>query len=147
MNRQIFSCGFNFWGARGQEDRRDVKGHVELGGGVPSGAVEQQHDVGALGDVAGDFLEMELHGLGVGDGQRERGPDASSGANGAKEVRAFVALTGGLPAAAIASLQKSLLPSAKTGPLQIQVLRRLRSAAIWAGICRLRPTCPSRSPN
>src|ERR1700674_2109780 len=117
MNRQIFSCGFNFWGARGQEDRRDVAGHVELGGGVPSGAVEQQHGVGALGDVAGDFLEMELHGLGVGDGQRERGPDASGGANGAKEVRAFVALTGGLPAAAIASLQKSLLPSAKTGPL------------------------------
>jgi hypothetical protein len=39
-----------------------------------------------------------------------------------------------LPAAAIASLQKSLLPSAKTGPLPIQVLRRLRSADIGAAI-------------
>jgi hypothetical protein len=31
-----------------------------------------------------------LHGLGVGEGQRERGPDASGGTNGAKEIGAFV---------------------------------------------------------
>jgi hypothetical protein len=77
-----------------QEDRRDVVGHVELARRVPSGPVEDENSVGALGDVAGDFLEMELHGLGVGGGQRERGPDASGGTNGAEEVGAFVALVG-----------------------------------------------------
>ena len=50
----------------------------------------------ALCDVAGDFLEVKLHRLGVGEGQRERGPDASGGTNGAKEIGAFVALIGGL---------------------------------------------------
>jgi hypothetical protein len=46
-----------------QEDRGDVAGDVALGGGVRAGAVEQQNGVGALGDVARDFLEIELHGL------------------------------------------------------------------------------------
>jgi hypothetical protein len=57
---------------------------------VPSGAVEQQDGVRSLGDVAGDFLEMELHRLGVGR------PAASGRANGAEEIGAFVALIGGL---------------------------------------------------
>jgi hypothetical protein len=48
--------------------------------------------VGALGDVAGDFLEVKLHRLGVGEGQREGGPDASGGTNGAKEIGALVTL-------------------------------------------------------
>jgi hypothetical protein len=39
---------------------------------------------------------MELHRLGVGEGQRERRPDASGRANGAEEIGAFVALIGGL---------------------------------------------------
>jgi hypothetical protein len=38
-----------------QEDRGDVVGQVELTGSVPSGSVEQQDGVGALGDVARDF--------------------------------------------------------------------------------------------
>jgi hypothetical protein len=66
------------------EDRSDVARHVENGSGVPSGAVEQQDGVGALGAVARDFLEMELHRLGVGEGQRERSADASGGTNGAE---------------------------------------------------------------
>ena len=52
--------------------------------------------MGALGDMAGDFLEMELHGLGVGEGQRKRGPDAARGTNGAEQIGALVALIGGL---------------------------------------------------
>ena len=51
---------------------------------MPSGAVEQQHGVGAFGDTAGDFFEMELHGLGVGEGQRERRADAARGTDGAE---------------------------------------------------------------
>ena len=45
-------------------------------GRTPSGAVEQQRGVGALGGAAADFLEMASHGLSVGELQRERGPDA-----------------------------------------------------------------------
>ena len=63
---------------------------------MPSGAVEQQDGVGARGDMGGDFLEMELHRLGVGEGQRKRGPDASGGTNGAEEIGAFVTLIGRL---------------------------------------------------
>ena len=33
----------------------------------PSGAVEQQRGMSALGDVARDFIEMKLHGGGVGE--------------------------------------------------------------------------------
>ena len=54
-------------------------GMSSLAAGVPSGSVEQQHSVGSLGDVAGSFVEMELHRFGVGEGQRQRPPDASSG--------------------------------------------------------------------
>jgi len=52
--------------------------------------------VSPLSDVAGDFLEVKLHGLGVGEGERKRGADASGGTNGAEEIAAFVALIGGL---------------------------------------------------
>ena len=52
--------------ARGQEDRRDILGHGELAGRVPSGAIEQQHGVSALGDIAGDLVEVKLHHVGVG---------------------------------------------------------------------------------
>ncbi len=39
---------------------------------------------------------MELHGLGVGEGQRKRGPDAAGGTDGAEQIGAVVALIGGL---------------------------------------------------
>jgi len=63
---------------------------------VPSSAVERQDGVGSLGDVAGDFVEMELHRLDVGEGQRERRPDASDGTNGAEQIGALIALIGRL---------------------------------------------------
>jgi hypothetical protein len=46
--------------------------------------------------MGGDFLEMELHGLGVGEGQRERRPDAAGGTNGAEQIHAVVTLIGRL---------------------------------------------------
>ena len=85
-----------FGRARRQQDRRDVCGHVELAGGVPSGAVEQQNGVGALGDVARDFVEMELHREGVGEGQRERRALAPRRADRAEEIGVLVTLVGGL---------------------------------------------------
>ena len=64
---------------------------------MPSGAIEKQHDVSALSDVARDFGEVRLHHVGVGVGQRERGADASGGADRAKQIGVLIALVGGLP--------------------------------------------------
>jgi hypothetical protein len=52
--------------------------------------------VGALGDTARDFVEVELHRLGVGVGQGERGADAAGRADGPEQVGVFVALIGRL---------------------------------------------------
>ena len=52
--------------------------------------------MGALGDVARDFVEMELHRLGVGMGQGERCADAAGWANRSEQIGVFVALICGL---------------------------------------------------
>ena len=85
------------WGAGRQEDRRDVVRRVELARRVPSGPVEEQNGMGAVGDVARDFVEVELHHVGVGIGQRQRRPDAAGGADGAEQIGVVIALVGGLP--------------------------------------------------
>jgi hypothetical protein len=46
--------------------------------------------------MAGDFVEMELHGLGVGAGQGERRADAAGWANRSEQIGVFVALICGL---------------------------------------------------
>jgi hypothetical protein len=63
---------------------------------VPSGAVEQQDGVGASGDMQGDLVDVALHGVGVGEGQRQSGADTARGTDGAEQVGALVALVGGL---------------------------------------------------
>jgi hypothetical protein len=52
--------------------------------------------VSAFGDMAGDFVEVELHRLGVGVGQGERRADAARRADGAEQVGVVVALIRGL---------------------------------------------------
>jgi hypothetical protein len=53
--------------------------------------------VGALGDVARDFVEVELHHVSVGVGQHEGRPDAASRADRAEQIGVVIALVGGLP--------------------------------------------------
>ena len=53
---------------------------------MPPGSVEKQHGVGALSDIARDFVEVKLHHVGVGVGQREGRPDASRRADGAEQI-------------------------------------------------------------
>src|SRR5271169_7221773 len=47
-------------------------------------------------DVARDFVEMELHHVGVGIGQGKGCPDAAGGADRAEQIGVVIALVGGL---------------------------------------------------
>jgi hypothetical protein len=51
----------------------------------------------ALGDVARDFVEVELHHVGVGIGQRQGRSDAPRWADRAEQIGVVVTLIGGLP--------------------------------------------------
>jgi hypothetical protein len=53
---------------------------------VPSGSVEKQHGMSALRDIARDFVEAELHHIGVGVRQREGRPDAAGRADRAEQI-------------------------------------------------------------
>ena len=63
---------------------------------MPTGPVEQQDGVSAFRDGAGDLVEVQLHRLGVGEWQRQRGAGAASRTDGAEQIGALVALVGGL---------------------------------------------------
>ena len=63
---------------------------------MPAGAIEQQHGVCALCDMARDFVEMQLHHFGVDMGKRERRALAPGRTDRAKQIRVCVALIGGL---------------------------------------------------
>ena len=63
---------------------------------MPSGPIENQNGVGARGDMAGDLIEMKLHGFGIGIRQRQRGTNSASRTDGAKEIGVLIALVGWL---------------------------------------------------
>jgi len=63
---------------------------------VPPGPVEKHHGVCALGDVARDFLQVELHHVGVGIGKRQGRSDAPRWADRAEQIGVVIALIGGL---------------------------------------------------
>ena len=52
--------------------------------------------MGALGDGAGDLVEVKLHGIRVGERQRQRSACATGRTDRAEEIRALIALVGGL---------------------------------------------------
>ena len=70
---------------------------TRLAGRVPSGAVEQQHGVGARSNIARDFVEVKLHHVGVGVGQRQRRSDAPGWTDRAEQIGVVVTLVGRLP--------------------------------------------------
>src|ERR1700690_2147738 len=63
---------------------------------MPSGAIEQQDGVGALSDIARDFVEVKLHHVGVCIGQRQSRSDTASRTDRAEQIGVVVALVGGL---------------------------------------------------
>ena len=59
---------------------------------MPSGAVDDEHGMGARRHLGRDFNKMPLHGLGVAAGQDEAGADATLGTNGAEDIGRLRAL-------------------------------------------------------
>ena len=82
--------------ARGQPNRRDVGRHSQLGRRVPAGAVEDENGLRVGSNLGRDLVEIELHHLSVGEGQRQRCALAPSGADRAEEIGVLIALIGGL---------------------------------------------------
>ncbi len=56
----MFSAGVQLGRPGRQEEQGDVLGALELAGGVPAGAVEQQDGMGAGRDPAGDLLMLRV---------------------------------------------------------------------------------------
>ena len=63
---------------------------------MPSGAIKQQDGMRALRHVSRDFIEMKLHGGGVGEGQGERRALAAGRTDRAEEIGVFITLIGRL---------------------------------------------------
>ena len=59
---------------------------------MPAGAIEDQHGMRADRDVGRDLLEMPLHRIGVGAGQRERPTHCARRTNGAEQIGALITL-------------------------------------------------------
>ena len=64
---------------------------------MPPSPVEKHHSVCAFGDVARDFVEVELHHVDVGIRQRQRDADAPRGADRAEQIGVVITVVGGLP--------------------------------------------------
>ena len=64
---------------------------------MPPSPVEKHHSVCAFGDVARDFVEVELHHVCIGIGKRQGRSDAPRWADRAEQIGVVIALVGGLP--------------------------------------------------
>jgi hypothetical protein len=63
---------------------------------MPSGSIEQQNGVCALGDMARYLVEVKLHGECVGDGQCERSTFTARRTDCTEEIAIIVTLVGRL---------------------------------------------------
>jgi hypothetical protein len=93
---QTFSTGFSSGAREGRRIGVMFSGTSRRLAVCHPAAVEKQHGVGALTDMARDFVEVELHRLGVGMGQGERRADAAGWANRSEQIGVVVALIGAL---------------------------------------------------
>ena len=64
----------------------DVFGSLEVLGAVPSGFFKNENGMCAWGNFGCDFVEMELHGLGVASGEHESSADFPLGAYCAEQI-------------------------------------------------------------
>ena len=75
---------------RRQRQERDAFGSLEVFGAVPSSLIENENGVCAGGDFRCDFVEMELHGLGVASGRHEGSAGSALGAYRAEQNRDLI---------------------------------------------------------
>jgi hypothetical protein len=64
---------------------------------VPTGAIEPQDGVSTAPDAPADLIDVELHGEGIGIGQRQAGTFTLCRADGAEQIDVLIALICGLP--------------------------------------------------
>src|SRR5580692_4424609 len=83
---QTFSTGFSSGAREGRKIGVMLLGTSSFLVVCHPAPVEDENGVGARGDVARDFVELKLHHVGVGVGQREGGPDAASRADRAEQI-------------------------------------------------------------
>ena len=63
---------------------------------MPSSPIKEENSVGAPGDMAGDLIQMELHGLRVGVWHGNSRTGAACRTDGTKEISILIALIGRL---------------------------------------------------
>ena len=63
---------------------------------MPSGPIEEENGVGAPGNMAGDLIQMKLHGLRVGVWHGNGRAGSSCRTDGTKEISIHIALIGRL---------------------------------------------------
>ena len=78
--------GIELWRAGRKRQERDVPGHDERPGEMPSGLVEEQNGVGIRRDHGADLGEMRLHRLRVAERHDQPGALALGGADRAEEI-------------------------------------------------------------
>jgi hypothetical protein len=69
-----------------QWQQRDVRGHVQHGGEMPPGLIEQHHRVFAGRDQAGYLRQVQVHRRGVAEGQDQSGSLAVFGTDSAEDI-------------------------------------------------------------
>ena len=126
--------GIEFGAVGRQVQEGDVVGDAQLVAFlVPAGAVDCEHGVRSGGDIRADLREVEIHHLGVGERQHQRGPDAAGRADRTEDIGPIVALIAGGrgPRAALGPDpgQGSLLADA--GLVLPPELKRLAAGVLW----------------
>lgn len=75
-----------------QSQQADIAWEFEGFCGVPTSPVDDDDGMRALLNLAADFDEMRVHGVGVGEGHDQCRSHAACGANGSKDIGAFITL-------------------------------------------------------
>ena len=75
-----------------QQDWRDVGRHDELAGCVPGRTIHDEHGMRAIGDIAGYFIDMRLHGFSVHPWRCDSRTRSTRRANRPEQIGVFVAL-------------------------------------------------------
>ena len=80
------------WAVSGQSQKADIVRGLERFCGVPPGPVDDDDSVCALLNLAADFDEVSVHGMGVGARHDQSGPHAARRTDGPEDIGALITL-------------------------------------------------------